>query len=771
MDQVFDEFLIRIEHGSDAAAADGGDPRYTATLLDRLSPQMKEYKTPLRLAQETLDRMDGLCRRILRSDEDAGELSEELGELLGAVLFAGPMRERFVEAFERAVGRNRVLRIRLDVRAVELHRLPWEYLRLRGSGFSIGSSGGQFLAVSPFVSLVRQTDAPAPRPRRGQALRALIVWTEAGTRAAARASGLREVSAAARSLRYLAQVIPEGLAVTYLNGDPTAPAEQKPTRSNIIRTLRSGTWDLVLFVCHGEEAGLWVDPDEPEAPPTSEPSSASSYRAGEAQGLQRADAVKSVIGGSDLAALLGQAGVQVAMFGACSSHAVGAAVAAQVPIVLAMQSKWRGAAASTFWRAFFHAFSERIPIDLCVLEGRQWVGSMADLPDWGIPRLYRGHPAAPPVETEPELNPTVASAQDAPPGPSPETLACAGSRPSLPFSGTTVAPTIAQAGDALAAPVGVEGIGRSSLIASAVWGVQAAASRAEMDLPPHVLEAMKGPVVAAATNWSPGTIALLRDSDPWDVLRMGNQAPTGWTQPIWYTALRRPPPFLAWPRDRRAIRYQATLDDFEVTKPVTLDVSEDNLLWWDDEIPFRIGAGSRVRWEVTGYTSEGRSIRCAGGLFRILSTDELRRLAEIEGRTSSNDDDDEHAGGAKRTMDLARALVLAEAWKGLELYDDAVRLLRLLAGAGRNGHEGYLAHRALASVFKEIFDKLNFHLRWDGPEKSWAGSENERHLRLAYCAVFGRLHQCAAHVAAPCAHCGLGGCDRPSSSAAGPIPS
>jgi hypothetical protein len=105
------------------------------------------------------------------------------------------------------------------------------------------------------------------------------------------------------------------------------------------------------------------------------------------------------ISGAELGVLLGQSGIRLIMLNACltSRLATGpfssvalALVRAQIPAVIAMQHTVATDVARAFAREFYQALGERLPIDVCITEGRKAIMHVTGLrqPDWGIPVVY-----------------------------------------------------------------------------------------------------------------------------------------------------------------------------------------------------------------------------------------------------------------------------------------------------------------------------------------------------------------------------------------------
>lgn len=633
---------------------------------DTLAKLLAERLLPPPARGLLLAYLDGPCER---SASDVDLIA--LGKALADFLLHGAVGQRFSEIHDEAVAGRRMVRLRLDLRAEDLRDCPWEFLRWRSAGTGAGGAPAEFLATSPWVSIVRESNGPEPDARRldGRATRVLVVWADPKGTGLLPAGGLEEVLAAAKAL---SQALSQDLELEFVGGGLGSRYGNKASRSTIRGALERERWDVVFFVCHGQETGILVDPDD----------------GGDCE----------TMGPEELAGLLGGAGVQVALFDVCLSSKVGLAVAQRVPIVVVNQFLLTLAAAATFWRGFFHAMSEPLPFDLCVGAGRMWIENVAwGLPDWGTPVLYRGARARPVPRTR-------APAEDAAPG------------GQAPPERTDWLPKAARAFESVLP-------GRVLLDNLDATGEDAGR---------RTLEAILG--LNGKEQWW---------DDPWRVWTLGEATPDGagrWPQPIWWTALRHPPPFLVWPRRPEAVRYTVELDHAGADLPVELQTA-DNLL----RLPPPLAAltEGQVRWNVAAVTGSGQHVPCTQGVFRLLTAPEATRLAQAEQQA------DAQRGG------LLGSLALAEAWVDAELYDDAIRRLRLLAHRHGNGPEGFLVRRTLAAAFKAVFDKMNGLPYWPGPEVDLAAAENNRYVKLAYCAALRRLAVYRAGGCDSCNQCGL----------------
>jgi CHAT domain len=270
----------------------------------------------------------------------------------------------------RASGADEGVRLRLIIREPRLAQIPWEFTYLSSLGHEHISD---FLVLDPKVSLVRHEALPVPHSAvaaRDPGRLRLIAAT-------ANAPGLatldlrREWQVVERAVKDLPQ---DGAAIDY------QPVLENPRVADLQGALLRGA-DLFHFAGHG---GL---------------AHGSGYLALPAE---EADAVER-LSADRLANLLRQAGVRVAVLGACESGrrdgispwdgVATALVGAQVAAVVAMQYRIRDSSAIKFARALYTALAVGLSIDEAVAAGRLAVYDPDDLSSsWGIPVLYSRSP-------------------------------------------------------------------------------------------------------------------------------------------------------------------------------------------------------------------------------------------------------------------------------------------------------------------------------------------------------------------------------------------
>lgn len=269
----------------------------------------------------------------------------QLGEhLAGMLLPLGEVRELFVQAVKGA-GQDGGVRLRLLTNEPELAQLPWEYAYLP---FYEGASDYRhFLVMNPQISLVRHEPLAKQHPHvegiHEQKLNLLV--------AMANPQGDLNLE---EEKQKLTKVL-EGFQVDGVTLD-WQPVLESVTVQSLTEALMKKP-ELFYFAGHGQfdqEGVIQLDGE----------TSGSTYK----------------MPATELALKLKQAGVRVAMFGACesarrdgASEWAGVAptmVAEGVPVVVAMQYPVLDKHAISFSNAFYIALAAGLSVDEAVATGR-----------------------------------------------------------------------------------------------------------------------------------------------------------------------------------------------------------------------------------------------------------------------------------------------------------------------------------------------------------------------------------------------------------------
>lgn len=310
--------------------------------------------------------------------DQAGLIS--LGErLTDRLLPEDQVRDLFKEAVKKA-GRDKGVRLRLLILEPRLAQLPWEFSYLqvhRGE-----KDRTNFLVLNPQISLVRHEALPEAHPSLAGATPEQLRLVAA----LANPKGLQQLQ-----LKDEKRVIERALRDFNVEGVTIEwePFIEDATPDDLRRALQSKA-DLFHFAGHGEFQEQDVDANT-----------------GEAVGVGSIVLVRDKgtgepfwLNARDLALYLQQAGVRLAVLGACESGRrdgisawtgiAPALVERGMPAVVAMQYKVDDKLAIAFSQMFYTSLASGLSVDEAVSAGRlAMLGkSGEDDMDWGVPVLY-----------------------------------------------------------------------------------------------------------------------------------------------------------------------------------------------------------------------------------------------------------------------------------------------------------------------------------------------------------------------------------------------
>jgi len=307
----------------------------------------------------------------------SSRLMQRLGIDLWAWLFEGSIRNTLAQSQGIAIGQNKPLRLRLEIRDPDFIPLPWEIMQ--------PMAGKQAISLSQQLLFSRTTsdvDLLKPFTRSNQALNILLVLGQDGHKANRPAAGLQleqEAAALANVLKACGQPNPTSekfVAPVACNVETLL----QPTPTELIDALEKGAFNILFYAGHGEpgpDGGLL---------------------------FLRSDAV---INGTELAQVLVRTEVTLAVFNACwgaQPDQVGSQTTPRsslaevlihhgVPAVLGMRDSIADQEALTFIQTLAQALAARMPIDQAVAVARQQLLTIYKFnqPAWTLPVLYM-HP-------------------------------------------------------------------------------------------------------------------------------------------------------------------------------------------------------------------------------------------------------------------------------------------------------------------------------------------------------------------------------------------
>jgi len=311
---------------------------------------------------------------------------QHLGVSLWQWLFDGPVQNSLNQSQGIAIGQNRPLRVRLEIRDPDLVALPWEIMQPQ--------PGKQAISLSQQLLFSRTTSDvdPLPPVRLEQGLNILLVLgqdeesllpsTEESDQGESAVKGLKleqEAATLEQILQNCGQFQPDR---------PNAPVPifsevttlVQPTAAELIAALETGNYNVLFYAGHGIPA-----PDG---------------------GLLKLRSDTS-LSGTELAQVLTRRRVMLAVFNACwgaqpdqqGDKAIARSSLAEVlihhgvPAVLGMRDSIADQEALSFIQAFTQSLSERMPIDQAVAIARQHLLTLYKFnqPAWTLPVLYM-HP-------------------------------------------------------------------------------------------------------------------------------------------------------------------------------------------------------------------------------------------------------------------------------------------------------------------------------------------------------------------------------------------
>lgn len=326
-----------------------------------------------------------------QSNSYSARLMQQLGNSLWEWVFDGPIQSSLKHSEGIAIGQNKSLRLRLEVRDPNLIALPWEIMQ---------QPGKQAISLSQQILFSRTTSDvdPLPPRRPDQGLNILLVFGQDSPKLSSRgemtptmASDLEE--APSRPLLQLEQEAATLAQILESCGQPgllgsqfTLPVACKvdmliqPTPAQLIEQLESKSYNILFYGGHGIPAPdgglLFLRPNV-------------------------------TLSGTELAQVLSRCRVTLAVFNACwgaqpdcegdrlipRSSLAEVLLHHGVPAVLGMRDSITDSEALSFIQAFAQTLAARKSIDQAVAVARQQLLMLYrfNQPAWTLPVLYM-HP-------------------------------------------------------------------------------------------------------------------------------------------------------------------------------------------------------------------------------------------------------------------------------------------------------------------------------------------------------------------------------------------
>ena len=311
-----------------------------------------------------------------------------LGKMLANCLLPeGTIRQRFLAAYDRA-GTEGGVRLRLIIADHALKMWPWEYVYFDFLGGIDSKSMLGFLALNPRISLVRHEPLPLPHPAREKT-------SEDITEIRMAFASAQPINQPELQLGNDLAIIQGALKDFEVEGVHFTldPVFTDATPDDLAYKLPKGT-HIFHFAGHGI--------------PETDKAVAGPHREGALLLVtNKTTREEAELHASDLAAILQNTGVRLAVLGACSSgerqerapwdSIAGALMAREVPAIVAMQYEVIDASAEAFTRAFYSGLASGLSLDEAMSMGRRAMlretstdPDLAEIVDveWGVPVLY-----------------------------------------------------------------------------------------------------------------------------------------------------------------------------------------------------------------------------------------------------------------------------------------------------------------------------------------------------------------------------------------------
>lgn len=325
-----------------------------------------------------------------------GQLMQQLGINLWQWCFDGSIRQSLAKSQGIAIGKNKPLRIRLEIRDSNLTILPWEIMQ--------PESGIQSVSLSPQILFSRTTTNVDPLPLQiaQESLNILLVLgqdensaslspqssvnesylsTQPGIDSTSAKERLRlEIEASTLSEVIAQSIPPHGSNSSVSSVSVHVHTLIQPTAAELIEALDLGNYNVFFYAGHGMPG-----PD------------------GGFLFLRN----NAIINGTELAQVLVRNQIILALFNACwgaqpfqkgqitleRSSLAEVLIHHGVPAVLAMRDSIADQEALSFIQAFTRALTQRMPIDQAVRVARQQLLTLYRFnhPAWTLPILYM-HP-------------------------------------------------------------------------------------------------------------------------------------------------------------------------------------------------------------------------------------------------------------------------------------------------------------------------------------------------------------------------------------------
>ena len=371
-----DEYLVRTERVAPGVPLAEEQVRWPIDEWLALSAQLMNDPLVGLLQGKALQGTSFPGRGISRSGNNCAPNLVALGQQLYSGLFQGNLRDSWTCAQGIAQHRREVLQLRLGLKGRHLPRLPWEVLHAGDRPLATGTDV-VFSRYQPGTSLFKQTRIlPSSGP-----LKILMAIASPSDRDSLQLK---------REVLHLQQEL-ENRTANPLKNSPHSPEIQltileQPDREQLTQALEQGHYQVLHYAGHSNLGS----------------------RGGELYLVSSRTGLTETLSGDDLAGLLVNNGIQMAVFNSCRGaygdpsdladdsperNLTEALVKRGIPAVLAMAESIPDDVALTLTRLFYRNLNQGYPVDLSLSRARAGLISAYGSHQlyWALPILYQ-HP-------------------------------------------------------------------------------------------------------------------------------------------------------------------------------------------------------------------------------------------------------------------------------------------------------------------------------------------------------------------------------------------
>ncbi len=382
-----DEYLVRVEHVEPGVPL--AEEQLVWSVKDWLHQARQLMNDPLLgvLQGDRVDRVSSYPRRDRRGVGSQARQPSlvELGRELYAAVFQGTLRDSWMTAQGIAQHRGEVLRLRLGVKGSQLPKLPWEVMQ--GDGRWSGNNPSS-RPIATGTDVVFSRYQPHTRTLRTGLLTAVepdktvrVLMAIAAPTDQQQLELKREATHLQQELQHHSKTLTRGMIG--ILPDIELTILEQPGREDLAQALEQGDYHVLHYAGHSNlsEGG------------------------GILHLVNRDTGLTETLNGVDLAGLLANNGIRMAIFNSCRGSYTAtidsrgseegqslteALVNRGIPAVLAMAEQIPDAVALTLTRLFYRNLKQGYPVDLSLSRARQGLLSAygSNQLYWALPVLY-----------------------------------------------------------------------------------------------------------------------------------------------------------------------------------------------------------------------------------------------------------------------------------------------------------------------------------------------------------------------------------------------